>query len=386
MIRGRRRAGPPALRGLNPALYGRLTSRIGPVQVAAEGVPATYGTPRLDLKKGRLRSAFVDPGEAYTTCCPYCNDSRFRLWVHHLWCTPDPLTGDPMRHLAHCYNDDCLHAHYADFEARVFDPENAGTRRRRENMMAMRVLPGLPVAAVEGPPALPGSCVPLDELPPHHPAVAYLRRRGFDPSELARDRDVLLCTRGEGRSSSLTGRIVVPVTARHVRVGWQARYAGDLDWKAAGIPKYFTMPGFKKGQHLYGADLASGHSPRLVAVVEGVTDAWAAGPSAVAALGKSISEHQQALLSSWAGRGGLCLLCLDPGAWTDEVAPQNRERAAAKHAALVDRLRHNFDGRLVEVALPPGTDPGSLGQEALRTIFAAQAKAAGFAISEFERG
>src|ERR1700733_3063107 len=118
------------------------------------------------------------------------------------------------------------------------------------------------------------------------------------------------------------------------------------------------MPGFKAGQHLYGLDQATRFSPRLVVVVEGVTDVWSVGSMAVAVFGKKVSETHQALLSGWAARGGLCVLCLDPGAWTDEVLPKNRERAESSRTLWLARLKTNFAGRLVEVTLPAGMDPG----------------------------
>lgn len=42
-----------------------------------------------------------------TMNCPYCRDSRHRLRVNHLYGQPDNR-GWPRRHLAHCFNEDCL--------------------------------------------------------------------------------------------------------------------------------------------------------------------------------------------------------------------------------------------------------------------------------------
>jgi hypothetical protein len=68
----------------------------------------------------------------------------------------------------------------------------------------------------------------------------------------------------------------------------------------------------------------------------------------------------------------------DPGAWTDEVPAKAREGARARHDELLGGLRLTFDGRALEVKLPPGRDPGSFDREALRGLVRAAAAEAGF--------
>ena len=385
MATNRIKARPRPALGLNPSLHARLISHFGEVRIGNEGAGPLPGPPERDPRTGEIRSSVIDPGEAYSVCCPFCNDTRFRLKIHHIWCTPDPLTGKPLRQFAICYNADCLKSRYADLESLIFDPENAGDRRRREAMAAMRVQPGVVAQAIEGPPALPGECVPLAELPNRHPAIVYLTERGFDVATLVAQRDLSLCVYAEKKLAQVIGRIIVPITARFERVGWQARYVGELDWKAAGVPKYFTMPGFKAGSYLYGADVATELSPQLIIVVEGVADVWAAGPSAVAILGKSINPAKFAIIAGWAARGGLCLLGLDPGAWTTEVPLLQRERVAVKHAELIARFRREFFGRLVEIQLNDA-DPAQLGHAAFHAVLAKQTAAAGFNLHHFTPG
>jgi hypothetical protein len=361
-------------------LYGRLAARFPPVEIANEGMAAVHGV--ASPRGGRAQ--LVSSGEYYRINCFFCNDTQQKLWVNHLWFTPDPVTGEPMRHLAICYKSGCLREHYLEFEDAVMGYENATARRAREFSNSMRVLPGIVQKADDGPVPLPGPCVPIDQLSERHPAVAYICERGFDPAHLADAYDVSVCGRADEPFYSASGRIIAPVVSGGIRVGWQGRYVGEVT-KGSKIPKYYTMPNFKKSHHLYNADRAQARSPKLVVVVEGVIDAWAGGSAAVASFGKTLSEQQHQILGGWAKRGGLCMLCFDPGAWTDEVPLADREKAAAKREQLMSRLSQTFSGKFVEVQLPFGTDPAKLGRSAFRDILASQAGAAGFDFAKFEK-
>jgi hypothetical protein len=230
----------------------------------------------------------------------------------------------------------------------------------------MRVEPGIVLDRPLSTAAMPGECSRVDELEKTHPAVAYLEDRGFDVRELGETWDVTYCKRAEGIYANAGRRIVVPIRFLDLRVGWQARYVGELDWKAAGVTKYYTMAHFKTGQALYNHDLAALH--RIVVVCEGVADVWAVGEPGVALFGKRISHRQQELLTAWAAKKGLIVLLLDPDAWGD---PQ-------KHASFLEGFTKAMEGRVVEVALPGGRDPGQYDRRALWKIINAQVKAAGF--------
>ena len=371
---------PPAL---NPGLYARLSARFGRVRIGNEGVAATEAAPRLDPRTGRLRADFVDLGEYYICRCPFCNDTEGKLWVNHRWMQPDPVSGEPMRHLAICYRG-CLAEHYADFEARVTDEPNASTRRKM--LSGFAIMPGLHRDfEVSGHVGLPGDCVRIDELPADHKAVAYLEGRGFAVAELAEAFEVAYC-RSCPEYPSAANRIIIPVRFKGDRVTWQGRWPADLRWKEVGIPKYYNLPNAKKSKVLYNHDRASAFSPKLVVVVEGVVDVWAGGDPFVSTLGKSVSETQRLLLSAWASRGGLCILLFDPGAFTTEVPASIRDRVAAKYADLVSSLRESFEGRLLEAKLPEGTDPGSYARAPLWRLLEAQAAAAGFDLAKFKGG
>lgn len=40
--------------------------------------------------------------------CPWCLDTRQRLYINHQWGEPDPVTGGKKLHLAHCFNEGCV--------------------------------------------------------------------------------------------------------------------------------------------------------------------------------------------------------------------------------------------------------------------------------------
>ncbi len=331
---------------LNPALFKLLRRRIGPVGFSSPGEPASKPEAELGAD-GVLRARYAFLGEYYKLNCSFCNDTHQRLYVSHLWCTKDPFSGARMRHLATCYNEDCLHqGNYADFEERVFgwEPSRAGS------------YPEMEIKPVETPDGglreveLPGDCPSLTELPSSHPALRYLAGRGFDPASLAKSWDVRFC-RESFSCREVEGRIVVPIRHRGKLVGWQGRFVGDRDWKKLGLSKYYTMPGLHKSQLLYNLDRAA--TGRCLVLVEGVSDAWKVGRPAVALLGKAASRIQCDLLGRWvAEHDGRVILAamLDPDA-----------RGSKPYGRMLDSLRELIPGtRLVEIPLPDGVDPGKL--------------------------
>jgi DNA primase len=147
----------------------------------------------------------------------------------------------------------------------------------------------------------------------------------------------------------MLGRIYVPIRMGGRLVGWQGRYAGELDWGATGKPKYYNAPGMRKGQLLYNYDQAL-RQP-LVVVVEGVTDVWRVGPAGVALFGKSASPEQARLLAAgWHGKPVVVLLDADAADEAEKV----RRQVAALHPEQV-----------VVVTLPDGLDPGSCPRDEL---------------------
>jgi DNA primase len=315
-----------------------------------------------------------------TMNCPYCGDTRSRLYVNYRWGCVDPITGEPMWHLACCYNADCLQEHFYEFKERVLGFLNESTAM----LLAESVNKSHAVVSeadyVLGPTGWPGDVTLISELPRRHEASLYLRNeRNFDLAELAKVWNVSLCTRAYTSYRSAEDRIIGPIMVDGDMVGWQGRYVGEKDWKKTGITKYFTLPGFPKSRVLYNQDLAADHS--FVVVVEGMTDVWAIGGPTVGLLGKTMSQHQMKLLSYWAKKGGLLILGLDPEAWTAEQP--DPVKAEVKRRELMNELNDVFDSRMVELKFPKGRDPAKLGRVKVRELIRDQVRAAGFKPPKF---
>ena len=180
----------------------------------------------------------------------------------------------------------------------------------------------------------PGTLVPLDLLPEDHEACLYLATRKFDPKELSRNFGLSYCNHGRefaGGVFNTSGTIVIPVVENGVQTAWQSRLLYDPDkvpendkpaygfkydadrGKYIVPPKYFTMPGFRKGEHFFNFDQASKFD--FVVVTEGAFDAMRVGRCAVAGFGKGLSETQiEILRSCWK----VVILLLDPDAESDQ--------------------------------------------------------------------
>jgi hypothetical protein len=364
---------------LNPTLFDLLRLHFGEVQISKEGESTTFGLPTLNSRCDGMESRIIEPGEYYRINCPYCGDTRHRLYVNHRWCTEDPVSGRKMRHLAVCYNDDCLKSNYRDFEERVLEPLDP---QMREAIKRLRHAPPV-VAAADGPLQevyLPGGFEPLTALPGKHPAIRYLEGRGFDIDELVALWKVGFCVKSTTHVTA-SRRIIAPITFRGKLVGWQGRLPGEPCPSTGDVPKYFTRPGFAKNRVLYNFDMVQGH--RIMVVCEGVTDVWAVGSQAVALLGKTVSSAQKELVGSWAGRtGGLVVLLLDPDAWKSGSDPKPGS-SAPRHRELLHDLRSACGGRLVEVMLRGESDPAELGREKVWRKIRKSAKEAGFPIESF---
>ena len=207
----------------------------------------------------------------------------------------------------------------------------------------------------------PGQLVALSSLPKDHRAIRYLEDRGRDVAEAETWFGVRYCVEGVGmgrqwccdRNAEVpvfdtTDCLVVPIWMSGALRGWQARMLCNPDamtedeCRARGFamtekgtysrpPKYFTAPGMAKSEVLFNMSVALGFG--VVVVCEGVFDAMAIGPPAVAVLGKAVSEVQVRLL---ADRWPAIACMLDPGSADADSARLIADiRAIAGSGALV---------------------------------------------------
>lgn len=342
---------------LNPRLHAAMRRRFPRVKVAHGGTPMR-GYYRADPERGGQKLVIVEWGESYLADCPFCGDDRGRLSVSHRYGDLDAVTGRRQTELWRCYNEECQHryAFRAELERRLVLDALGDVAPPAVRVPAVEVVrPGeLPAAE------LPGQTLLLTDLPPDHPANAYLGGRGFDPGELAREWGVGFCVYAPPRvrGAESMNRIVVPVRRDGLLVGWQARYPADVDFKALGLPKYLTY--FPSGQVLYAADAAAA-APGPVVFVEGVTDVWRYGPGAVCRFGKKLTAAQLELA-----------LRLTRGRPVVVVPDANDPQAAG--AALRDLThlaRAGYRGHAAVCPLPPGTDPARHPRPLLRDYVAA---------------
>lgn len=327
---------PPVL---NEMLYARLVTRFGRVRIQNQGVANQEGY-EYDTSLGRSKLKIQGFGETYHVNCPFCEDARGRLSINYTYGSSGPdAAGDLRTFLWRCYNEDCQ--------------RNQECRKKLADMLVWTTGQDMPMQLQQGTAAtqgvlaeteLPGRCTHAKYLAATHEMIAYFNSRGILQSTLV-DYDVHFCADAPIRS--VIGRAIIPLYFESKLVGWQGRYLGDLDWKAAGVQKYFNLPGLSKSLLLYSYDraLAVPNRPYVV-VTEGLTSAWAVGPTAVAVLGKTMSRRQcQLILTGWATRPVFVYL--------DGSAKDEAEKVA-------NMIRETHNAPVIDVRLPEGRDPGNL--------------------------
>jgi hypothetical protein len=278
-----------ARQSLNPRLYTAMCRKFGGVEVLNPGqrMEARY----VQSETGRTVLEIDTRGETYKSSCPFCGDSRGRLWVNHMYGVRDVRLDRTLSELWKCYNAECQD-----------DAENRITLRRwLIDDQGSSVIPASSVSVVPstGPKPLPaiefpGRLVPLTDREAV-PGMQYLKGKRYDPEEL-----VALWRVGfaahvpiRTREALVQNRIVIPVYQSGVMVGYQARFTDDVDWRKTGIRKYLTY--FPKSKAVYGADEAAACDP--IVVCEGAPDVWRYGHGAVALFGKSASPDQVRILA-----------------------------------------------------------------------------------------
>lgn len=334
-------------RALCPELYGILMQLFGDVLISSEGEHMyTQGT---RVRNGRLEPIIVYAGEYYRVRCPFCRDQRHRLWINYQYGQIGP-DGRPMFYLAHCYNENCLArpGNTSQLADRIYGFRNVNARGQA---MALAMPEGEPEGPLTEAP-WPGATTAIHDLPAGHPAVQYIVGQRRFTLQTLDQYSIRFCHAASPDYRTAQDRLIFPINMGQKLVGWQGRYVGDIDWKATGIPKYYSLPRMKKGQMLFNLDRAQ-FSP-FVVVVEGPTDVLALGDIAVATLGKGVSYRQrQLLLHHWHNKP--IILLFDPG---EKVAIQESR----------DRLLSDCPTAMViDLYLPEGgVDPGAMPRETAR--------------------
>jgi hypothetical protein len=283
-----------------------------------------------------LGPQFVRRGETYRVPCPYCGDSKFRLYVSYLW-------GEDEEAVV-CYNEtNCMAKPHLRQHLRL-------TLFGTTGPVGYAVRPGKEVDPTALAVEPPGDVEPITAS--LSKARTYLWSRGYTDStsetELHRHFGVGRCTRVDDsrhhRRLVAEERVYIPVVQDGDLVGWQARYPDDLDWKQVPTPKYYNMPGMATGRVLYNYDQASHYDD--VVLVEGVFDVWRVGPQGLGLLGSKLTAAKRLRLLRWRQRGRVAV-CLDGEAW--ELTQQ-----------IAHDLQGLFGERAFPVRLPEGVDPDDM--------------------------
>lgn len=337
---------------LNPDLYNRLHQLFGTVEIAREG-EAMIGGPI----PGTRTYQFQQKGEYYRVSCPYCSDTRKRLWISHAWGVPDRY-GNSHWWMLICFNERCTdnEANRKDLITRVY--KGIGRERRAQ----IRIAEGREDTGEIGPVTWPGEVTPINRLHPTHPAAIYLRdERGYDLDRLYWRWGVHFHEGFCPDYREMTDRIVIPVIMNGEMVSWQGRYVGTTDWRVT--PKYFTRTNANKSKMLYNYDVAK-QQPFGV-LVEGVTDVWSLEDVGVAMLGDQFSTTQAELALQ---------------AWRALVVVVDSLESYYKSEEMYDQLNQKIP--VVQVTLPDGADPDSLDNDYLWSLIDGCARQRGLDLLE----
>jgi len=344
---------------LNQSLFRRLGASFGHVKVSNQG-EAMISRAVQDLDDQPML-AIQHTGEYYQVCCPYCRDTRYRLYVNHRFGKRDAL-GRPILFVATCFNQNCLaiRENFRDFLNQLDGNVLADSTVKKGKVVPEELREILP----------PGVTIPLAKLRKTHEARVYLQGRGFDPDVLSEKFGVTYCR--DSKYIFARNRIIISIYDNGKLKGWQARHIGDLDWKGPRKkelpPKYFNAPGAHfKSRVIFNWDQMKQWATGII--VEGPTDVFRMGSMSGCIFGNSLSDIQRRMFAA-AFRNRTGVLLLDP-----------EEYDSKSTRATLDYFRMKMPKRFCAVKLPDGTDPGSLGREFLRAYVKEQAELQGVKVT-----
>lgn len=325
---------------LNQRLYDKLQRLFGHVKISDEGQSRIVRSFIDD--GGKQQRLIVQRGENYAVNCPVCHDTRYRLHISHMFGVRDENnrvdTGGVV-----CYNENCFTEDMRRYNL-VEDLQQVDG----VVLYSAAVRPGIKLDPNREA-TLPGTIVPLHQLPPEHPANEYLIGRFFDPAQLSRQYGVGYCVDSD-RYWTVRNRIIVPIYQAKKLKGWQARFVGEINKNDPDPPpKWFSDPSMQRNQLLY--SFGEARKYRTGVVVEGPSSKWGFGPMAVGTLGSSMSKQQVDLLKIGFVDYPLIML------WDPDV---RKDPNKVKHIENVVKpwlKEANFNKGFTFVWLPEGSDP-----------------------------
>jgi hypothetical protein len=320
---------------LCPDLFFRLKRQFGKVIVVNRGVSLAM---RPSTIEGR--SQVTSSGEYYRINCPFCNDTRQRLYINHRWFE--------YRYMANCFNEACttgelgklrldqLHLWLFNTTGQVVLPVHSGKTPDQDMSVLTEMRP-------------PDNCVRISALPSDHEAVKYISSRGYDP--LCLEKYLGVGWIDDNATPIMRNRIYIPVYQNDKLYGYQARVIKDDPDRRK--QKYVNPVGMRKSRLLYNLD--SARHQNVVVICEGPIDVWSVGPSGVAIFGSDCSSHQLEMIGA-NFNGKLIAVALDGDAICKAESLVHKVQQVAPRSTVV---RLNLTGE---------EDPGMLKSELWRRL------------------
>jgi len=298
--------------------------------------------------------------EDYRVCCPFCRDTRHRLYISCKWGVYDPLAGHSNIHLIQCYNENCVNPGDTD-------DITAEERRERRNELFLQVYRGLRSSTLLAPATKvkesskeplewPGKVIRLDKLfakKPKHPAVVYMQQRGYDPVQLGEEYGFVFCDKiTDPQYAMALGTILMPIYHQEKLYSWTSRAIGDTAVKR----KYYNCPGRPQQSIGYRLDVVLRYS--TVVLVEGILDCIKVGPFATCLFTKTLNvELKKKIVKGLQqyGDDAVAVVMLDP-----DQSEQERRKGVKHPIEVVADALAEYIPHVLRVYLPAGNDPGSM--------------------------
>ena len=256
---------------LNPELYDALRKRFGQVKISSQGVPMKWHVKTDNFGK---RSIEIEQGgEQYYVCCPLCGDTEFRLWIGHSWLTVPSKEFPRITHTIRCQRGQGCEVSKEAFYRQFIDAIG----------IPLAPLFYRPEPEVERkPPKMPIGVVPLDSLPPEHPANQFLLKQynGLTSAFLSQQYGALFTDVFDPEQPAAQNRIIFPIMQDGKFAGWQGRAIGECK------NKYIFNEDFRKC--FYNADRVN--EAQIPFVCEGITSSICCGPRGIALFGKDLDD------------------------------------------------------------------------------------------------
>ncbi len=279
----------------NEPLYNALVAAFEDVTITGKGMaltlkrkPTLQGLFGKKLRDYKITKDMIeDGGEYYVVNCPFCGDTRKRLWVCHALGGTYEVDGKRVpidRNLAVCYNEQCLKdsTNWWKFQGYL------------KGVGKPTLIPKTGTVAADG--RLPEVSFPevtymVNAYGADPLITSYLEGRGYNLDELA---DVWNFRYGHIDIYDAPV-VIMPIFHRGECAFWQARYPNDDEIpeffkNGRRKPKYYLPGGSKKSFVLYNLERAI--QTDYIVLTEGIFDVVRVGQSGVCMFGKDLSSRQ----------------------------------------------------------------------------------------------